>query len=129
MDDDDDPGAELESAILFSAQGQRRSMEKDDAVTMTAAWRSFPSLAAPLFQIGLRVMSVGNSTRGESRTESRRPPPLYIAQCDRGPPTIDGLGSPDQGARSRPNRPLGLLTGDQSNILLLDLILYFDFNF
>jgi hypothetical protein len=26
---------------------------------------------------------------------------LYIAQCDRGPPTNLGLGAPDQGARLR----------------------------
>jgi hypothetical protein len=38
---------------------------------------------------------------GEPRTSSQWPPPLYIAQCDRGPPTNLGLGAPDQGARLR----------------------------
>jgi hypothetical protein len=32
---------------------------------------------------------------------------LYIALCDEGPPTMDRLGTPDQGARSSPTRPLG----------------------
>jgi hypothetical protein len=27
---------------------------------------------------------------------------FFIAQCDRGPPTIVGLGAPDQGAGSSP---------------------------
>jgi hypothetical protein len=35
---------------------------------------------------------------GEPRTENCRPPSLFIAQCDRGPPAMDGLGAPDQGA-------------------------------
>jgi hypothetical protein len=30
------------------------------------------------------------------------PPLLFIAQCDRGPPTIVGLGASDQGAGSSP---------------------------
>ena len=51
-------------------------------------------------------------------------PPIYLPQCDRGPPTIDGLGSPDQRADQVPFGPLGPKTGgDQSNILPLDLIL------
>ena len=43
------------------------------------------------------------------RTSYREPPtpPLFNAQCDGGPPAIDGLGAPDQGARSRPKWPLG----------------------
>jgi hypothetical protein len=44
---------------------------------------------------------------GEPRTENCRPPSLFITQCDRGPPAMNGLGAPDQGARSRPKWPLG----------------------
>jgi hypothetical protein len=44
---------------------------------------------------------------GESRTKNRWPPPLFIAQCDGGLPAMDGLGTPDQGARSRPKWALG----------------------
>ena len=42
-----------------------------------------------------RVCRWSVAAHGEPRTESRRPPPLFIAQCDRGPPAIDGLGAPD----------------------------------
>ena len=41
-----------------------------------------------LFEIGLRVCWWGGLAHGEPRTMSRRPPPLYIAQCDGGPPTM-----------------------------------------
>jgi hypothetical protein len=51
--------------------------------------------------------SVGIAAHSEPRTESHRPPPLFIAQCDGSPLAIDGLGAPDQDARSRPKRPLG----------------------
>jgi hypothetical protein len=44
---------------------------------------------------------------GETRTKNRRPPPLFIAQCDRDPLAMDKLGAPDQGARSRPKWALG----------------------
>ena len=55
-------------------------------------------------------VSVGSATHGEPRTESRRPP-IFIAQCDRGPPAIDGLDAPDQGVGQGPIRPLGLIGG------------------
>jgi hypothetical protein len=51
----------------------------------------------------------GESGSGEPRTLSRRPPPLFIALGDGGPPAIDGLGAPDQGASQGPRRPLGFL--------------------
>jgi hypothetical protein len=51
--------------------------------------------------------SVGIAAHSEPRTESRWPPPLFIAQCDGGLLVIDGFGAPDQGARSRPKQPLG----------------------
>jgi hypothetical protein len=40
----------------------------------------------------------GEYGSSEPRTKSRRPPPLYIEQGDGGPPAMDGLGAPDQGA-------------------------------
>jgi hypothetical protein len=42
-----------------------------------------------------------------------RPSPLYIAQCD-GVHQPCRVGRPDQGARTRPKRPLGLMVGDQN---------------
>ena len=56
-------------------------------------------------------VSAGSAAHGEPRTESRRPAPVFIAQCDRGPPAIDGLGAPDQGTGQGPIRPLGLIGG------------------
>jgi hypothetical protein len=59
-------------------------------------WRSgstvpwcFPPLAAPLtVRSGVGFVG-GRSGFGQPRELSRRPlPPLYIAQCDGGPPTI-----------------------------------------
>jgi hypothetical protein len=50
---------------------------------------------------------VGGVCGGEPRTTSRGPHLLYIALYDGGPPTMDPLGTPDQGARSNPTRPLG----------------------
>jgi hypothetical protein len=46
---------------------------------------------------------VGKSGGGELRRACPGSPPLlFIAQCDRGPPTIVELGAPDQGAGSSP---------------------------
>jgi hypothetical protein len=35
------------------------------------------------------------------------PTSLVYAQCDGGPPAMDGLGAPDQGASSRPKKVVG----------------------
>jgi hypothetical protein len=69
-------------------------------------WRSFPPLQCSLGSV--RVCGVGCVRRcGEPHTASRGPHPLFIALCDGGPPTMDWLGGPDQGARTSPLRPLG----------------------
>ena len=44
--------------------------------------------------------------------------------CDRGPPTIEWLDAPDQGVDPRAQ----LAGGDQTNILPLDLTLFFKLN-
>jgi hypothetical protein len=49
----------------------------------------------------------GESGSGESRALSHRPPPPFIAQGDGGPPAIDRLGAPDQGA-SQGEKAVGL---------------------
>ena len=50
------------------------------------------------------------------------PTPVYIAQRVGGPPTMDRLGAPDQGASQGPVRPVGFeRERDQPNILPLDL--------
>jgi hypothetical protein len=64
--------------------------------------------AAPVLpRVGLGFMGWGVWRRGEPRIASRGPHPLFIALCDGGPPTMDWLGAPDQGARTSPLRPLG----------------------
>jgi hypothetical protein len=65
--------------------------------------------------------SVGIAAHGEPRTESRRPPPLFIAQCDGVPPAMDGLGALDQGA----DWSVG---GDQSNRILSQSLCSFNGN-
>ena len=83
---------------------------EETVVQCSGGAEGFPSLAAPLLRSGLGFRW-GVAAHGEPRTESRRPPPVFIAQCDRGPPAIDGLGAPDQGAGQGPIRPLGLIGG------------------
>jgi hypothetical protein len=61
--------------------------------------------SAPSGRLGF--VGWGVRRRGEPRTASRGPHPLFIALCDGGPPTMDWLGTPDQGARTSPLRPLG----------------------
>jgi hypothetical protein len=64
--------------------------------------------AAPMLPRSVRVCGVGCvRRRGEPHTASHGPHPLFIALCDGGPPTMDWLGAPDQGAVSSPLRPLG----------------------
>jgi hypothetical protein len=65
-------------------------------------------LAAPVLpRVGLGFVGWGVRGLGEPRTASCGPHPLFIALCDGGPPTMDWLGAPDQGARTSPLRPLG----------------------
>jgi hypothetical protein len=64
--------------------------------------------AAPVLpRVGLGFVGWDVWRRGEPRTASRGPHPLFIALCDGGPPTMDWLGAPDQGARTSPLRPKG----------------------
>ena len=72
---------------------------------------SFPSLAAPFSRSDLGF--VGGERRLSVNLVLRAGGPhlVFIAQCDRGPLAIDGLGAPDQGAGQGPIRPLGLIGG------------------
>ena len=101
---------ELDPAIagplMEAAHRQRRSVKRGDAVEtvmqcsgVTAAVLSVTG-CAPLLDRS-RVSRWGVRLR---RTSYREPsiPPLFNTQCDGGPLAIDGLGAPDQGARSRP---------------------------
>jgi hypothetical protein len=64
--------------------------------------------AAPVLpRVGLGFVEWGVRWRSEPCTASHGPHPLFIALCDGGPPTMDWLGAPDQGARTSPLRPLG----------------------
>ena len=48
----------------------------------------------------------------------------FMVLCDGGPPTMERLGAPDQGADPRAQ----LAGGDQTNILPLDLTLFLKLN-
>ena len=50
---------------------------------------------------------------GEPRDSSAPAPLLFMALCDGGPPTILGLGAPDQGADPRAQLAVGPIGGDQ----------------
>ena len=52
-----------------------------------------------------------------------QPPPSFMVLCDGGPPTMERLGAPDQGADPRDQLAIGSIGGDQTNILPLDLTL------
>jgi hypothetical protein len=76
-----------------SAHGQRRLGKRRRR-------RRFPSLLrVPVDRVG----NVGGGVWLAANLVPRASGPqlLYIAQCDRGPPTSLGLGAPDQGARLR----------------------------
>ena len=62
----------------------------------------FPSLAAPLS--GSDLGFVGGERRLSVNLVLRAGGPhlVFIAQCDRDPPAIDGLGASDQGAGQGP---------------------------
>jgi hypothetical protein len=96
-----------------------------EAVAKTAWWRSFPPLAAPLSRDRFRVRTVRSGGSSWTSYSEPRPYLLFIAQCDRGPPTTNGLSAPDQGASQGPSGHWAILVGDQSNILPINLTLYF----
>ena len=93
--EDPDPEAAISGSRCRSAHGQRR-VGKTRRCSAVAARRASRHWLRPSLD-RVRV-SVGSAAHSEPRTESRRPSPVFIAQCDRGPPAIDGLGAPDQGA-------------------------------
>jgi len=65
----------------------------------------FPSLAARPLD---RIRDFGEELGlGEPRDLSRRPPPLFIAQCDRGPSAIVGWAPPIRAWIKGPTEPLG----------------------
>jgi hypothetical protein len=71
--------------------------------------------AAPVLpRVGLGFVGWGVWRRGEPRTASCGPHPLFMALCDGGPPTMDWLGAPNQGARTSPLRPKAV-TEERSN--------------
>ena len=52
----------------------------------------------------------------------------FMVLCDRGPPTMERLGAPDQGADPRAQLAVGSIAGDQTNILPLNLTLFLKLN-
>ena len=83
-------------AVESSAVETRSS---GDVEVRRSRW-GFPSLAAlTLDRIRFSVGGYGGS--GQPRSESHDPHISFIVLCDRGPPTILGLGVPDQGVDPR----------------------------
>jgi hypothetical protein len=62
-----------------------------------------------------RVCRWGAGGSGEPHVVRCRPPPLFIAQCDEGPPTANRLSVPDQGTSQGPSGRWAILVGDQPN--------------
>jgi hypothetical protein len=62
-----------------------------------------------------RVRTVGGGSGSEPRVLCPGPHLLFMVLCDGGPPTIYGLGTPDQGAGQGPSWPLGQLVEINSN--------------
>jgi hypothetical protein len=82
----------LEAPVLGSFAGAINALEMEmaDAVTSSGVagdGGSFPSLAAPLSDRD-REYRWGVAAEVNLVTRAGRPPPLYIAQCDGGPPTM-----------------------------------------
>jgi hypothetical protein len=70
---------------------QRRSVEmRVDAVKMVAQWRRWRLPVTGCAPFGSETGNIGGEWRLRVNLVPRagRPPPLYIAQCDGGPPTM-----------------------------------------
>jgi hypothetical protein len=63
-------------------------------MSSAAAVAELPA-AQVLPQVWLGFVGWGVWRRGESRTASCDPHPIFIALCDGAPPTMDWLGAPD----------------------------------
>ena len=82
--------ASVKKALSSWGQWRGETQSYDDGIKAATSrggrWRCFPPLLRSLRSDW--VMSVGYRGYDEPRTASRRPPPIYIAQCDGGPPTM-----------------------------------------
>jgi hypothetical protein len=65
-------------------------------------------------RVGLGFVGWGVWWRGEPRTASHGPHPLFIPLCDGDPPTMDWLGAPTR-ARERARCGLWVVTEERSN--------------
>jgi hypothetical protein len=119
-------------------EGERREVgvqtvrvEELDLVTVTRWWCSVTGGGLPVVGSTLldrsRVRTVGCGSGSEPHSLCPGPHLLFMVLYDGGPPAVYGLGTPDQGAGQGPSWPLGQLVEINSNILPLDLILYFNF--
>jgi hypothetical protein len=90
-------------------------------VAVQRQWRRRPGGGAfhlwlrPSLKIGIGFGQWGVAAAAEPRTVSRGLTSFFIAQCDGGPPTANGLSVLDQGASQGPSGHWAILVGDQSN--------------
>jgi hypothetical protein len=87
-------------SLVEAAHGQRRSVKRSGAAESAVRVEVLPITAAPLID-QVRVRNYRWGKMAAASFVPRPPPLLFIAQRDRGPPTIDGLDAPitawDQG--------------------------------
>ncbi|BAD52677.1 hypothetical protein [Oryza sativa Japonica Group] len=95
--------AVVTATVLRGSGGRRGSRRgRGAAVESSRHW------LRPLDRLGFMGWSGGGGDEPRSLCRYAVPSstPLYMAQCDGGPPAI-GLGAPDQGAGQGPLEPLG----------------------
>ena len=78
----------------------------------------------------VRVWDVGGVSAGSGEPRALCPSPHlhFYDVVRRGPPTKEWLDAPDQGIDPRAQLVVGSISGDQPNILLLDLTLFLKLN-
>jgi hypothetical protein len=96
--------------LMEATHGQRRSVKKssDGVVARSSdddggASRRWLCLS---LEIGIRVVVGKLAAQVNLVPSAPAPTSLLYAQCDGGPPAMDGLGAPDQGASQGPRRSL-----------------------
>jgi hypothetical protein len=125
----------LELAITVVDGGCARAAAVGEEIAMQ--WRSLTQCSdgggasrrwlRPSLVIGIRVVGGETGGSGEPRTECPGPHLSFICAVRRGPASYGWAGRPRSGRESRSKEAVGPpRSGDQPNILPLDLNIYFN---